>query len=142
MLSAGAGVPRQLDEAFAWFLSAAKQNEVGAMVLVGNAYQHGRGVCENTAEAVWWYMRAAKLRDPIACLILASCAESGYGVPRNLKCALMWMNVAIQAGAMAFDAIVFERAIDLALRLAMSKQGDHLRALVKAGVAGPFPAAG
>ncbi|KAJ3365240.1 hypothetical protein GGF32_009745 [Allomyces javanicus] len=131
-----------LDKAFQCFHLAAQQDHPNSMYHVGKAFQFGRGVSTDAQTAVSWYSHAAELNEPLACMALARCAKNGYGVPYDLDCALKWVDCAIQMGVTDLHERLHEAAAALTMSIAVSKQGDYVRTLVEAGIAGPFPAAG
>jgi Sel1 repeat len=52
--SAGAGRPRDDQEAFRWFLRAADQGHSHAMLLVAGLYASGRGIAKDNVQAYRW----------------------------------------------------------------------------------------
>ncbi len=54
------GVIPDGEQAFAWYLKAAKQGDRFAQTKVGSAYQHGDGVAKDDKQAVFWYRKAAE----------------------------------------------------------------------------------
>lgn len=57
----GAGVPRDYNQALAWYTKAAKQNHTGGLVGLGYMYDEAIGVKEDDAKALKLYDRAAAL---------------------------------------------------------------------------------
>ncbi|KNE66325.1 hypothetical protein AMAG_10549 [Allomyces macrogynus ATCC 38327] len=110
------------------------------MYKVGKVYQQALGMSENAREAVLSFTRAASRNKLDACLAMASCCERGYGVSRDLVKALEWIDAATRIGP-RHDNAILARMAAMTLRITMSKHGDHVRALVETGAAGPFLAA-
>jgi TPR repeat protein len=54
-----------------WYRKAARRNDVGALFMMGRAYEYGEGVRSNAARALGWYARAARLGDEEARVALS-----------------------------------------------------------------------
>jgi len=59
----GEGVEQSYEEAFHWWMEAAKAGDVKAQCKVGDCYQAGHGVESNNIEMARWY-RQARQQDP------------------------------------------------------------------------------
>ncbi len=75
-------------KAFALFLDAAKQGDLGCQINLGNLYADGIGVKRDREEALYWYRRAYRRGDAVAASNIASLLL-GEG---ELKRALYWFS--------------------------------------------------
>ena len=94
----GAGVPRSLVDATAWFRKAAEQGYRDAQVSLATQYFLGRGAPRDYAEAARWYERAAEQGDEGAAYIVASQYETGNGVETDTMRAFYWYSIAAASG--------------------------------------------
>lgn len=62
----GKGVPRDFQQAFAWFTKAANQGHAIAQFFLGVMYENGEGIPQSDDQAVYWYTKAAALGDSSA----------------------------------------------------------------------------
>jgi TPR repeat protein len=114
----GDGILRDLVQAAKWFLSAAEQGNIDAMLCVGKAYKNGHGVPVDLILAVkWLYMAAAndcakadrqlrylrkeleasaKEKNPEAMYHLGAMLYNGYGVKQDLGLAFAWFRLAFE----------------------------------------------
>lgn len=70
------GASRADDEqAFAWFLKAARQGHLGAQIAAAAHLLSGRGVAVDRHAAAEWLTRAAETRDPVAHFLLGRLRE-------------------------------------------------------------------
>jgi len=69
------GVAQNIDEANAWYRSAAEQGLASAQMALGKAYEFGIGMASDVGEACRWYRRAAAQGMPAAQLALQSLDE-------------------------------------------------------------------
>lgn len=76
------GIKKDLSAAFAWYLKAARQNDVDAQYEVGAAYVLGEGVKQDLKQARIWLKRAADGGHKDARDILASFPEVAAAAPR------------------------------------------------------------
>lgn len=89
----GTGVPKNLNIAYQWFLSA--KNHPRGMYLLGCCYAFGYGVNINYTSAIKWYIRAAYSGDPRAQYYIASIyAYGGYDVKKDINRASVWYHAA------------------------------------------------
>lgn len=72
LLSAGRGMPRDIDGAMAWYRKAAGQGDRNAQFTLGYAYEKGQVVATDMKAAALWYGRAAAQGDREAQERLAS----------------------------------------------------------------------
>jgi TPR repeat protein/Flp pilus assembly protein TadD len=56
----GAGVPKDLSEAMAWYRKAAMQGDRDAQYQLGRMYRYGEGTGVDNAQALAWYVKAAE----------------------------------------------------------------------------------
>ncbi len=94
----GRGVPRDLEAAAKWFLSAAEQGNAVAQGRIGYAYLKGQGIPEDHERAVFWLRRSADRGIAFAQKYLGMAYSSGLGVSRDAVEALKWMSLAAAAG--------------------------------------------
>jgi TPR repeat protein len=92
--SLGDGVQKNEQEAFRWYLAAAKAGYPRADVSVGDSYVLGEGVEKSRSEAANWFRRAAESsqRDGQRMLALV-CREENEGA------ALAWLQLAAESGS-------------------------------------------
>ena len=78
-------------QAAEWYLRAAKQGHVYAMVELAQSRSWGRGVDEDAAEAVYWYKKAAQLGDRKAQYEIGRKYMFGYDVAQDKKEGIKWL---------------------------------------------------
>lgn len=91
----GYGVEKDLKQAAAWYLKAAKQGNTDAQYNLGAMYEHGVGMAVNYAEAARWYRPAAESGDIDALSNLGVLYQSGKGVPQDKVLAMALYNVSV-----------------------------------------------
>jgi len=95
MYENGRGLPRDLDEAKAWYTRAAAQGYSGALYSLGYVcFTQGDGAC-----AVEWWSRAARQGSADAMFSLGVLYDEGSAVPRDPVQAHMWYDLAAASGA-------------------------------------------
>lgn len=90
----GTSVPRDPDEAVAWYRRAAEQGHLEARLDIASLYAHGTGVPRDEAEAARWYRAAAEQGDAYAQTELGILYSEGRGVDQDDVAAYMWLGVA------------------------------------------------
>ena len=99
-------IPVDPQLSFRWYLAAAKQEDVNAMVKTGFAYSTGRGVEQNDESAFDWFMKAAEKGDESAQCNVGVLYEKGYGREIDLVQAMHWyQKSAAQENQGAMDAV-------------------------------------
>jgi hypothetical protein len=98
MAENGFGMPKNLSQAGAWYLKAAKQGNTDAQYNLGAMYEHGIGMPPNPVQAARWYRLAAENGDIDALSNLGVLYEKGQGVSQDKVLALALYNVSV-----AFD---------------------------------------
>jgi uncharacterized protein len=87
----GKGAPRNLEEAYRWYLKAAAENSSYAAYMLSVMYQLGRGVEQSLSKTVYWYKVGSSRKDALeARMRVAANFEKGYGVPKDLIEAAKW----------------------------------------------------
>jgi len=100
-------IPVDPQLSFRWYLAAANQEHVKAMLRTGRAYSKGRGVEQNDESAFEWYTKAANKGQKNAQYNLGLFYEHGRGeVDIDLVQAMFWyQNSAAQENQQAMDAV-------------------------------------
>jgi TPR repeat protein len=98
MAENGFGMPKDLEQAAAWYRKAADQGNTDAQFNLGAMYEHGIGMPVNYAQAARWYRPAAESGDLDALSNLGVLYETGRGVQQDKVLALALYNVSV-----AFD---------------------------------------
>lgn len=91
----GLAVAKDLKQAAAWYLKAAKQGNSDAQYNLGAMYEHGVGMPVNYIEAARWYRPAAEQGDIDALSNLGVLYQNGQGVPQNKVLAMALYNVSV-----------------------------------------------
>ncbi|HQR51027.1 MAG TPA: tetratricopeptide repeat protein [Methylophilaceae bacterium] len=91
----GFAVAKDLKQAAAWYLKAAKQGNSDAQYNLGAMYEHGVGMPVNYPEAARWYRPAAEQGDIDALSNLGVLYQNGHGVTQNKVLALALYNVSV-----------------------------------------------
>jgi len=91
----GFAVPKDLQQAAAWYLRAAKQGNTDAQYNLGAMYEHGVGMPVNYAEAARWYRPAAEQGDIDALSNLGVLYANGQGVPQDKVLAMALYNASV-----------------------------------------------
>jgi TPR repeat protein len=95
MYENGRGLPRDLDQARAWYTRAAAQGYSSALYSLGYVcFTQGDGAC-----AVEWWTRAARQDSADAMFSLGVLYDEGTAMPRDPVQAHMWYDLAAAAGA-------------------------------------------
>ena len=84
------------EEAFEYYLKAAKQGDAKTQYNLGVSYFYG--VEKDLLEAVVWYRKAADQGFADAQYSLGSCYFNGYGVEKDLSEAVKWYRKAANQG--------------------------------------------
>lgn len=90
----GQGVPKDLTQAFNWYLKAAQQGAAPAQLNVGQMYAEGKGVTADMGQAKLWLGNAAKQGDNRASYNLALIEEHS----QNLANAYQWYDLSARDG--------------------------------------------
>lgn len=85
-------------EAIEWYRKSAAQNNLMAMLDLGDMYQKGDGVEINYNEAFKWFTKAAEQGEPEAQLRIASMYLEGQGVPQDYQETIKWVRKAADQG--------------------------------------------
>jgi Sel1 repeat len=104
----GQGVPKNNDDAVAWYRKAAEQGYDRGQYNLGIMYHHGWGVPEDRAEAVRWYRAAAEQDYDRAQYNLGEMYDHGWGVPEDQAEAVRWYRAAAEQG---YDRAQFSLAL-------------------------------
>ena len=126
MYAFGEGVPRDYDQAVAWYRKSAEQGEVLAEANLGIVYSNGQGVAKDAAVAARWFRLAAEKGDSQSQFNLGLMYVKGEGVLKDAVIAEGWMRKAAEQGlarAQFFVAIEY------------SKSGDSVHAYLWANLA-------
>jgi TPR repeat protein len=75
MYATGAGVGRNVSQAFAWTKAAAEKGHTAAQYLLGSAYAGGLGTPKDAQKAMFWFMKAHDHGNEKASLKLAKVLE-------------------------------------------------------------------
>ena len=86
----GSNRPRDLEQAYFKFRSAADLDYPKAQGALGILYELGEGVAEDKAQAVYWYRKAAEQGEVLAQHNLGILYDKGEGVPKNDQQAIHW----------------------------------------------------
>lgn len=101
--AAGDGVPKDPEQAAAWYRLAASQLLPPAQREAGLAYLAGNGVAKDEAEAATWLALAAEQGDAEATAALAGLYAAGRGVPRDADKAFLLYRTAADAGIVSAE---------------------------------------
>lgn len=93
----GAGVKKDVKEAFGWYHLAANNGSAGAMLAIGRAYDDGVGGSSKPDRALTWYRAAVAAGSPGAHLRMANMYARGRGVPKNRRAVWAWRLKAVRA---------------------------------------------
>jgi TPR repeat protein/membrane protease YdiL (CAAX protease family) len=98
----GSGVKQSDHDAFAWFYSAALQDDTKAEEYLGYFYRAARGISRNYRDSYVWYYRAATKGDRLAQSNLGDLYYWGNGVQQSYTDAFAWFyTAALQDDSMA-----------------------------------------
>jgi TPR repeat protein len=82
---------KQYDNALAWYLLAARENNAAAQNNVGVSFNLGLGVPKNYLCALKWYLKSAEQKNcDFAVISIGMLLENGHGVPLDKYRALEW----------------------------------------------------
>ena len=81
-----------------YYQKAVDNNEVDAMVKLGECYANGRGVPKDLEKAVALYQRASAMDNKNGMHKLAVCYKNGKGVPQDEDKAAAWFKLSHGAG--------------------------------------------
>lgn len=93
----GAGLKKDMKEAFGWYHLSASRGNAGAMMALGRAYEEGVGGPAKPDRALSWYRAAVAAGSPAAHLRLARMYARGNSVPRDRTAAWAWRFKAVRA---------------------------------------------
>lgn len=82
-------------QAFRYYLQAARQHHVEAMVEVAASYMMGRGTRQNDREAVSWLLRAIEFDEFHVPLLLGECCWFGHGIEQDYTVACNYYQIAV-----------------------------------------------
>lgn len=88
----------KIDEAVAWWKTAAEEGDASAMASLGDCYLSGEGVHRDKRKGIEWTRKSAELGNPAAQNNLGICYNEAYGVKKNYKEALKWFRMAADQG--------------------------------------------
>ncbi|MBS0318960.1 MAG: sel1 repeat family protein [Proteobacteria bacterium] len=98
MYEFGAGYPKDMAQAIAWYTKAGNQGHADAQQELGVIYALGDGVPKNDKLAATWFDRAADLGNATAQYNLGLMYAKGTGVPLDNAQAVGWWRKAAQQG--------------------------------------------
>lgn len=99
MADAGLGVEKNVEQAFRWYLAAARSGHPNAQHNLAVAYAQGEGVEADPAKAVYWWEQAAKQGNADAQYNLGIVYAVGkLGVAKDMRTAMMWWRKAALSG--------------------------------------------
>lgn len=94
----GIGVPKDEQQATAWFRKAAEQGNAEAQNSLAFRYYIGHGVAKDVKQGAAWYRKAAEQGDASGQNSLGSMYLDGYGVPKDVQQAVAWYRRAAEQG--------------------------------------------
>lgn len=98
-LDYGDGLPRDLEEAAAWYAAAANQGHAEAQNSLGSLYQAGDGLARDDVRAASWYRKAADQGHAEAANNLAYLYDLGLGVEEDNRLAAELYERAAERGS-------------------------------------------
>ena len=99
-------IPVDDELSFRWYLAAAQQGNVDAMVNTGIAYYYGTGVEQNNESTFQWYKKAAIKGHQRSQFNVGNLYENGEGVDVDLVQAMHWYQKSSAQGYQdAIDAV-------------------------------------
>lgn len=113
----GAGYPKDVKQAIAWYRKAAAQGHVGAMEQLGEIYALGEGAPQDDAEAARWFRKAADAGNAAAQYNLGLAYAKGAGVKADIPSAIAWFRKSAaqgQAAALAKLGIAYSEGTGVA----------------------------
>ncbi len=84
---AGAGVPKDVNEAWKWLVKAAGNGDIDSHYLIGTLYRDGNGVRQNYEESAYWFRKAGKNGHHRAQVEIARQFAEGLGVQQDYRIA-------------------------------------------------------
>lgn len=87
-------VPQDIQRSTQWYVRAAGQGSITAMLKLGERYDWAA----NYGEAAYWYGQAAKRGDAEGMQSLGNCYRGGLGVPKDAEKAMYWLQQASDLG--------------------------------------------
>jgi TPR repeat protein len=94
----GEGVPKNYEQAVAWWRKAADQGSSNSQSNLGDMYQNGWGVPKDDLIAVNWFQKAADQGNAVAQDKLGLMYRQGLGVPKDFVLAVAWYRKAADQG--------------------------------------------
>ena len=92
---AGKGVPKDLNQAAAWYQKAADKNNMSGELHIAALYRDGgKGFARDMAQAAVWYQKAADQGDVEAQATMGTLYSMGQGVAVNYAEAYYWLDLA------------------------------------------------
>ena len=91
-------IPVDPQLSFRWYLAAAKQGVVKAMMKIGHLYYLGRGVVKKDESTLEWYTKAAEMGNQVGQYNLGYCYEHGRGCEIDLAHAMHWYQTSAAKG--------------------------------------------
>ena len=88
----------KIDEAVAWWKTAAEEGDASAMTSLGQCYLLGEGVHKDKRKGIEWIRKSAELGNPAAQITLGICYKVGDGVKKNYKEAVKWIRQSAEQG--------------------------------------------
>lgn len=98
MYAKGEGVPKDDEQAVAWYRRAAEQGYAEAELRLGTMYETGRGVPQDYVQTMALWRDAAEQGDARAQFDLSALYFRGRGVPQDYVQAATWCRKAAQQG--------------------------------------------
>jgi TPR repeat protein len=92
---AGNGVPKDLQQASAWYQKAADKNNLSGELHLAALYRDGgKGFARDMAQAAVWFQKAADQGDVEAEATMGTLYSMGQGVQQNYAEAYYWLDLA------------------------------------------------
>lgn len=98
MYRLGRGVPKDEQQAAAWWRKAAEQGNSSAQYKLGMTYYLGRGQPKDEQQGIAWFRKAAELGNADAQHIIGLFYKNGNGVPMDQQQAAAWIRKAAEQG--------------------------------------------
>lgn len=95
----GIDVKENREEAFSWYLKAAKAGYASAMGKVGYMYMEGIYADDDPVLGLKWVEKGISLKDPYCIYTLGKCYEEGTGLDEDINKALQWYEKAAEFGS-------------------------------------------
>lgn len=94
----GKGVEVNKEQAFYWYLKAARGGELTSQVNIGNMYKSGIGIKKDLQQSTAWYKKAADRGDEDAQYKYGFALHNGEGVKKDFDLAYNYFKAAALAG--------------------------------------------